>query len=140
MKSFVQNLKARIRRGKCVEEDLTVVELNEAKLDWCKYEQSFIVKEKHFGKQKLALNLFYDEKGLYRSNTRVNPGKLKYFQEYSILLRSNSHFTRLVILQCHEDVHHCSLENTLNRVCCDYWVIKGRQTVKKILSKGFLVK
>ena len=25
------------------------------KLDWCKYEQSFVVKEKNFEKQKLAL-------------------------------------------------------------------------------------
>ena len=109
VKRFVRNLKAKVGRAKCLEEDLTVAELNEAKLDWCKYEQSFIVKEKHFEKQKLALNLFHDEKGLYRSNTRVNPGKLKYFQEYPILLRSNSHFTRLGILQCHEDVHHCGL-------------------------------
>ena len=60
-------------------------ELNEAKLDWFFYEQSCIVKEKHFEMQKLALSFFFDEKGLYRSNTRVNPGKLKYFQEYPIL-------------------------------------------------------
>ena len=119
---------------------MTVAELNEAKLDWCKYEQSFIVKEKHFEKQKVALNLFYDEQGLYRSKTRVNPGKLKYFQEHPILLRSNSHFTRLIILQCHEDVHHCGLENTLNRVRCDYWVIKGRHAVKKIVSKCVICK
>ena len=72
--------------GECLEEDFTVAELNEAKLDWCKYEQNFIVKKKHFEKQKLALNLFCHEKGLYRSNTRVNPDKLKYFQEYPILL------------------------------------------------------
>ena len=79
-------LKARVGRGECLEEDLTVTELNEAKLNWCKYEQSFIFKEKHFKKQKLAFNLFYDEKGLYRSNTRVNPGKLKYFQEYCVAI------------------------------------------------------
>ena len=102
--------------------------------------KSFIVKEKHFEKQKLALNLFYDEKELYRSNTRVNPGKLKYFQEYPILLRSNSHFTRSFILQCHEDVHHCDLENTLNRVRCGYWVIKGRQAVKKLYQNALFVK
>ena len=41
------------------------------KLDWCKYEQSFVVKEKNFEKQKLALSLFCDEKGCYRSNTIV---------------------------------------------------------------------
>ena len=137
---FVRNLKAKVRRGECLEEELTVAELNEAKLDWCKYEQSFFDKEKHFEKQKLVLNLFCDEKGLYRSNTRVNPGKLKYFQEYPILLRSNSYFTRLVILQCHEDVHHCGLESTLNRVCCDYWVIKGRQTIKKLYQNVSFVK
>ena len=68
------------------------------------------------------MTLVYDEKGLYRSNTRVNPGKLKYFQEYPILLRSNSHFTRLVILQYHEDVHHCGLENTLTRKSMDWFL------------------
>ena len=83
----------------------------------------------------LKNNLFCGEKGLYRSNTRVNPGKLKYFQEYPVLLSSNSYFIRLVILQCHEDVHHCSLEKTLNRVRFDYWAIKGCQTIKKIVSK-----
>ena len=69
VKRFVRNFKARVGRGECLEEDLTVAELNEAKLDWCRYEQTFTVKEKHFEKQKLALNLFHDEKGLYRSNT-----------------------------------------------------------------------
>ena len=136
---FVRNLKTRVGRGECLEE-LTVAELNEAKLDWCKYEQNFIVKEKHFEKQKLGLNLFCDEKGISKSKTRVILGQLKYFQEYPILLRRNSYFTRLVILQCHEDVHHCDLENTLNRVRCDYWVIRGRQTVKKIVSKCIVCK
>ena len=57
VKRFVRNLKAKVGRAKCLEEDLTVAELNEAKLDWCKYEQSFIVKEKHFEKQKLEFIL-----------------------------------------------------------------------------------
>ena len=86
------------------------------------------------------MNLFCDEKGLDGSNTSVNPGKLKYFQEYPISLRSNSYFTRFGILQCHEDVHHCGLKNTLNRVRCNYWIIKGRQTVKKIVSKCVICK
>ena len=102
VKRFVRNLKATVGRGKCLEE-----ELNEAKLDWCKYEQSFNVKEKHFENQKLALNLFCDEKELYRSKARLNL---------------------------------CGLENTLNRAGCDYWVTKGRQTVKKILSKYVIFK
>ena len=74
-------------------------------IDWCKYEQSFIFKEKHFEKKKTSIE-FGKGKGFYRSNTRVNLGKLDYFQEYPILLLTNSYFRRLVILQCHEDVHH----------------------------------
>ena len=50
MKRFAQNLKARNGRGECVEEDLTVAKWIEAKIDWCKYEQSFTFKEKHFEK------------------------------------------------------------------------------------------
>ena len=61
-KEVCSNLKAGIGHAECLEEELKVVELNEAKLDWCKYKQSFIVKEKHFEKQKLPLNLFCDEK------------------------------------------------------------------------------
>ena len=106
----------------------------------CKYEQCFIVKDKHSEKQNLALNLFCDEKELYRLSTTVNPGKLKCCQEYPILLCSNGYFTVLVILQYHGDVHHCRLENTLNRACCDYWVIKGSQTLKKIVSKYVICK
>ena len=86
MRRFAQNLKARRGGGDCLEENLTFAEMNEAKLDWCKYELSFLVKEKHFEKQKLALNLFCDDEQLYRSNTGVNPGKLKYFQKHPINL------------------------------------------------------
>ena len=139
VKRFVRNLKGRVGCDECLEEELTVAKLNEAKLDWCKYEQSFIVKEKHFKKPKLALNLFCDGKGLYTSNVRVNHSKLKYFQEYSVSLGSNSYFTQLVILR-HEDVHHCDLENTLNRIRCNHWVIKRRQTMKKIVSKCVICK
>ena len=39
MKRFAQNLKESVGLGKCLEEDLTVAKLNEAKLDWCKYDQ-----------------------------------------------------------------------------------------------------
>ena len=50
VKRFIRNLKARVGRGECLEEDLMVAELNAAKIDWCKYKQSFIVKERYFEK------------------------------------------------------------------------------------------
>ena len=35
----------------------------------------------------------------------------------------------------HEDVHHCGAATTLNKLRQTYWIIKRRQTVKKVLSK-----
>ena len=46
-------------------------EMEEATLAWCKYQQYFMVNEKHFKKQKFNLNLFCDDKGLYRSSTCI---------------------------------------------------------------------
>ena len=50
---------------------LLVEEMEEATLAWCKYQQSFMVNEKHFKKQKFNLNLFCDDKGLYGSSTCI---------------------------------------------------------------------
>ena len=52
-----------------------------------------------------------------------------------ILLRSNSYFTELVVLKCHNEVKHSGLESTLNRIRCKYWLIRGRSTVKSIIRK-----
>ena len=46
VKIFFRNLKVRVEHRECLEEELTVAELNEAKIDWCKYEQSFICFDK----------------------------------------------------------------------------------------------
>ena len=80
--------------------------MEEAAVAWCKYEQSFMVNEKHFEKQKLNLNLFCDDKGLYRSSTRIIIKKLQFLQKQPLLVRSLSYFTKLLICKCHKDVHH----------------------------------
>ena len=86
--------------------NLLVDEMEEATLAWCKYEQSFMVNEKHFEKQKLNLNLICDDKGLYRLSTRINTKKLQFLQKQPLIVRSLSYFTKLLIWKCHKDVHH----------------------------------
>ena len=66
-------------------------------------------------KQKSNLKLFCDDKGLYRLGTRINTKKLQFLQKQPNLVRSDSYFTKLLIWKCHEDVHHCGVESTLNR-------------------------
>ena len=140
VKRFIRNLQARVGLCEVIDGDLLVEEMEEATLAWCKYEQSVMVNEKHFEKQKLNLNLFYDDKRLYRSSPRINTKNIQFLQKQPILVRSDSYFTKLLIWKCHEDVHHCGVESALNKLRQTYWIIKGRQTVKKVLSKCIICK
>ena len=140
VKSFIRNLQARGGLCEGIFGDLLVEQMEEASLAWCKYEQIFMVNEKHFEKQKSNLNLFCDYKGLYISGTRINTKKLQFLQKQPLLVRSDSYFTKLLIWKCHEDLHHCGVESTLNKLRQSYWIIKERQTVKKVLSKCIICK
>ena len=87
-------------------------------------------------KQKLSLNLDFDENDILRSQTRINQIKGVVLQENQpILLRSNSYFTELIVLKCHNEVKRSGLESTLNRIRSNYWLIKGQSTVKSIIRK-----
>ena len=73
------------------------------------------MKVKSTEKLKGSLNLFYDISGLARIDRWLN---LNYNTVNPILLRKESHFTRLIVLRAHENVFHSGLESTL------YWIIK----------------
>ena len=120
VKRFIRNLPARGAFHEGIYGDLLAEEMEEATLAWCKYEQSFMVNEKHFEKQKSNLNLFCDDKGLYRSGIRINSKKLQFLQKQPVLVCSESYFTKLLIWKCHEDVHHCGVQSTVNKLRHSY--------------------
>ena len=45
-----------------------------------------------------------------------------------------------MILNCHDQVMHNGVVETLVEVRSKYWVVKGRQTVKNIISKCVVCK
>ena len=45
-----------------------------------------------------------------------------------------------MICRCHEDLHHCGVENTLNKLQQTCWITNGRQTGEKVLSKYIVYK
>ena len=116
--------------------EVSLLGMKNSELEWLKFEQHFIIQDSKFQKQKHSLNLYFDENDILRSQTRINQIKGVVLQESQpILLRSNSYFTELVVLKCHNEVKHSGLESTLNRIRCKYWLIKGRSTVKSIIRK-----
>ena len=60
---------------------------------------------------------------------------MSYERKHPLLLRNNSYFTKLTVLDSHEKVFYNGVSITLNFIRAPYWIIKGRQTVKSILRK-----
>ena len=89
---------------------------------------------------KESLKVFEDKAGVLRCKGRIENSTLPYSAKFPVLLLRKHHFTNLVILNCHESVKHNGVRETLTEVRSNYWIIKGRQTVKNLLSKCIVCK
>ena len=133
---FVRNMKCILTRKERVGGEVTLLEARKSDLERLKFEQHFIIQDSKYQKQKHLLNLYFDENDILRSQARINQIKGVVLQECQpILLRSNSYFTELIVLKCHDKVKHSGLVSTLNRIRCKYWLIRGRSIVKIIIRK-----
>ena len=82
-----------------------------------------------------SLKLFVDNNGIVRLKGRFENCALNYDEKFPALLRSDSYFTYLLIIDAHENVFHQGIEATLNYIRSKFWLIKGRKTVKNVLRK-----
>ena len=133
---FVRNMKCILTRKERVGGEVTLLEARKSDLERLKFEQHFIIQDSKYQKQKHLLNLYFDENDILRSQTCINQIKCVVLEEIQpVLLRSNSYFTELIVLKCHNEVKHSGLESTLNRIRCKYWLIRERSTGKSIIRK-----
>lgn len=86
------------------------------------------------------LGLFLDADYLLRCRGRLQNASLPITTRYPILLPPRNCFTKLVINRAHCDVFHGGLSETLAQVRTEYWVPRGRQAVKDVISKCVLCK
>ncbi|CAB4034964.1 RNA-directed DNA polymerase from mobile element jockey [Paramuricea clavata] len=52
-----------------------------------------------------------------------------------MLLPSDHDFTNLVVLHCNTEVMHNGVRETVTQVRSRYWIVRGRQVVKKIIAR-----
>ena len=134
---FTYNLKSKSKgKSDFREGEICAEEVDESKKLWVKYEQYFIQKDSKYKRMKNSLNLYFDENSLVHSKTRFSElTEMSHERKHPLLLRNNSYFTKLIVLDSHEKVFHNGVDIALNFVGATYWIIKGRQTVKSILRK-----
>ena len=79
--------------------------------------------------------IFFDkELGVLRCSTRMQHSELKYSAVYPILIPSKSVFTNLLIRHAHERVGHQGVPYTLANLRSEFWILKGRQTIRSVIK------
>ena len=132
---FVRNIQRSFENLPRTKVPLTAEEISSAEKSWIRQLQVSIPKMKDYKKTKESLSLFEDDENIIRCRGRIEASSLPYDTKFPILLPSDHHITRLIIMQNHEDVFHNGVRETLTQLRSRFWVTKGRQVVKKLIAK-----
>ncbi|CAB3981533.1 Hypothetical predicted protein [Paramuricea clavata] len=145
VKRFINNA----RRRRSASDLLTADELKTAEKLWIKSIQasSYKDEEQYLSqvnkKEPLLvkqLGLFQDQENIIRCHGRIGKSSLSLSEKQPILLPPKHHFTDLIILDHHETVHHNGIKETLNSIREKYWIVRGREAVKRIVRRCVLCK
>ena len=126
---------------------LSVAELKRAEIELVKYEQnqhftrwivSLSTKKPMLKMQQKKTALFRLDPilvdGVLRVGGRLERAPIEYDARHPIILPHASHFTDLMIQDCHESTGHSGLNGTLNKVAQRFWVIKGNAATRRVLQ------
>ena len=79
--------------------------------------------------------LFLDDDHVLRCKGRLNNGSLNLGSKNPILLPSKSRFVELLICEIHQKIKRSGIRDTLTAIRERFWLIRGRQAVKKVIRK-----
>ncbi|XP_068670957.1 uncharacterized protein [Montipora foliosa] len=132
---FVSNLKRKNEKKELTDEDLKQEEIERARELWIREVQGSVLDDEKFDQVKVSLSLYKDDKGILRCGGRLKNAPIPFNARFPIFLPRSSHFTNLVINECHLKVLHNGVRETLTELRSCFWVVKGRQAVKTVIGK-----
>ncbi|XP_012145356.2 uncharacterized protein LOC105663061 [Megachile rotundata] len=83
----------------------------------------------------LPLQPFIDGKGILRVGGRLQNAAIPFDEKHPILLPKNHPITVLIIRNAHLEGHHLGINSTLYNIRQRYWLIDGKNTVRKIVRQ-----
>ena len=135
---FISN--CRIKKEERRLEELNAEEYDHAKILCIQSVQIVLYQESGHEKRCQSLGLYEDEQGIQRCRGRIGKAKIPFSTRFPILIPRNHHFTELIIRDAHEKVYHNGVKETLAELRSVYWIVKGRQIVKRSLRRCLLCK
>ena len=80
-------------------------------------------------------NLFTDEQGILHARSRIKNANVESGCKEPILLPSRHYYSDLIIQEYNTKVFHNGVCDTLNTIRQRYWVLHGRESVKKFIRR-----
>ncbi|XP_011883953.1 PREDICTED: uncharacterized protein LOC105571092 [Vollenhovia emeryi] len=132
-------------RNSSEEKSLSITDIEREKLYWVKaIQQSFFSQEIKILSQGqslpksnplLCLTSYLDKQGCIRVGGRLEHSQLSEGSKHPLILPKNSVLTTLVIDDSHKRTLHGGTQLTLSFLRQQYWIIRGRTTVKSFIQK-----
>ena len=116
---------------------MTAADLLDPEILWLHESQRSLVEEGKFEMWKKQFGLHVDENGLLRCKGRLGNADLPVPTRHPVLLCKKHPLTSLIVREAHERVMHNGVKETLTEICTKYWIVKGRQFVKRMIHNVF---
>lgn len=141
IRRFINNTRKTIK----IQGPLTSIELDETLFLLCN-----LVQSDHFSAELveikkgnsvprssklLSLTPFLDPKGLLRVGGRLSNSQLEYENKHPIILPAKHIFTEMLIKYYHYKFLHAGPQFLLTQIRNKFWIINGRQVVRKVLHR-----
>ena len=134
IKRFIDNSRAKAKQNEKRTGRLEADELKCVEIEWLKSVQSELKQQTNF-KQLVSELGIKEDRAILRCEGRLVNSDLESEARRPVILPRQHRFPRLVIEECHQRVHHSGVRATLAELRSRYWVPRGRQVVKRILSE-----
>ena len=82
-----------------------------------------------------GLSPFLDAQGILSIGGRLQNAPLTYNEKHPIILPSDAHITSLLINKSHIATMHGHVQLTVSVLSRTYWIIRGRNLIKRILKR-----
>ena len=77
------------------------------------------------------------DNGLILVGGRLNRAPVHFEARHPILLPDKHHVTNIIIQECHLKNGHIGVNGTLSMLRSTYWIVHGRSSVRRVISKCF---
>ena len=130
--AWILRFKSYLKCHSCSKGPLTVEELRQAERAIILYTQKTMSVDDPDLKRLMP---YKSPEGIICVGGRLNQADLPYEQKHQTLLPAKHHVTTLIIRHYHALAGHAGVERILSDIRARFWIIKGRGSVKRVLSR-----